>query len=220
MFTFFKKNKYPSYFKDYLNSFKIKPAKSIKETRFVVFDTETTGLNPNEDRILSIGAVCITNGYIDVSDNFEKYLIQEKFEGATVEIHGILKDGNIAKITEKQAVIQFINFIKNGVFIAHHAAFDVEMINKALFRLKLPKLKNKVIDTGILYKKLNGKQNAHYNLDALCNEFNITKHDRHTANGDAFITALLFLKIVAALKKERTLHFSDLFRSNQKSGLL
>ena len=60
---------------------------------------------------------------------------------------------NIYKIEEKKAVIQFLEYIKNSVIVAHHAAFDVEMINKALIRLELPKLKNKVLDTGILYKK-------------------------------------------------------------------
>lgn len=220
MFTFFRKNKYPPYFKAYLNSFKTKPAKSIKETRFVVFDTETTGLNPKKDKILSIGAVCINQGCIDIADYFEQYLTQEKFTSATVEVHGILKEGKVKKITEPQAIKQFLAFIKNSVLIAHHAAFDIEMINQALYQLKLPKLKNKYIDTGILYKKLKNKEHKHYNLDALCTEFNIPKHDRHTANGDAFITALLFLKIISSLKKERNLPFSDLFRKNQKSGLL
>jgi DNA polymerase-3 subunit epsilon len=54
----------------------------------------------------------------------------------------------------------------------------------------------------------------------LSKEFNIPKHDRHTAAGDAFITALLFLKIVSKLKKERNLHYSDLFRISGKEGLM
>jgi len=99
-------------------------------------------------------------------------------------------------------------------------AFDIEMINAALKRMGLPKLKNKTIDTGILYKKLEGKKDSHFNLDVLCEEFNIPKHDRHTAAGDAFITALLFLKIISKLKKERNLHYSDLFRVTGKEGLL
>lgn len=104
--------------------------------------------------------------------------------------------------------------------MAHHAAFDIEMINAALKRLDLPKLKNKTIDTGILYKKLESKKDAHFNLDMISSEFNIPKHDRHTAAGDAFITALLFLKIISKLKKERNLHYSDLFRVSGKEGLL
>ena len=78
----------------------------------------------------------------------------------------------------------------------------------------------KSIDTGILYKKLEGKKENHFNLDHLCKEFNIPKHDRHTASGDAFITALLFLKILSELKKKRTVHYSDLFRTSNKEGLI
>jgi len=94
------------------------------------------------------------------------------------------------------------------------------MINNALKRMNLPKLKNKTIDTGILYKKLVGKKDSFFSLDVLCDEFNIPKHDRHTASGDAYITAILFLKIISKLKKERTVHYSDLFRISNKKGLI
>lgn len=220
MLSWFKNKKYPDFWKAYLKAFKTKQPKSIETTRFVVFDTETTGLDMVNDRILSIGAVAITKNQIDVADSFEFYLTQDEFNTETVEIHGILKEGSIDKISEKEAIEIFINYIGNSVIVAHHAAYDIEMINAALKRMKLPKLKNKRIDTGILYKKLEGKKDNHFNLDVLCEEFKIPKHDRHTASGDAFITALLFLKIISKLKKERTIHYSDLFRTSKNNGLI
>lgn len=216
----FKKKKYPVFWNDYLRKFKTPQPKTVENTRFVVFDTETTGFDTLKDRILSIGAVSIFNKIINVSDSIEVYLKQEKFKAETVEIHGILKEGNLLKINENEAIEQFINYLGNAVLVAHHAAFDIEMINNALKRLNLPKLKNKCIDTGILYKKLEGKKESHFSLDVLCAEFNIPKHDRHTASGDAFITALLFLKIISKLKKERTVHYSDLFRNSNNKGLI
>jgi DNA polymerase-3 subunit epsilon len=216
----FKKKKYPVFWNDYLRKFKTPQPKTVENTRFVVFDTETTGFDTLKDRILSIGAVSIFNKIINVSDSIEVYLKQEKFKAETVEIHGILKEGNLLKINENEAIEQFINYLGNAVLVAHHAAFDIEMINNALKRLNLPKLKNKCIDTGILYKKLEGKKESHFSLDVLCAEFNIPKHDRHTASGDAFITALLFLKIISKLKKERTVHYSDLFRTGNNKGLI
>ena len=215
-----KKKKYPVFWNDYLRKFKTPQPKTVENTRFVVFDTETTGFDTLKDRILSIGAVSIFNKIINVSDSIEVYLKQEKFKAETVEIHGILKEGNLLKINENEAIEQFINYLGNAVLVAHHAAFDIEMINNALKRLNLPKLKNKCIDTGILYKKLEGKKESHFSLDVLCAEFNIPKHDRHTASGDAFITALLFLKIISKLKKERTVHYSDLFRTGNNKGLI
>ncbi|MDO9037344.1 MAG: 3'-5' exonuclease [Lutibacter sp.] len=220
MFSWFKYKNYQIFWKEYSKKFKQKQPKSFENTRFVIFDTETTGLDIYNDRILSIGAIGIFNHNIDVADSYEVYLKQEAFKAETVEIHGILKEGKLTKLPEAQAMEQFVNYIGNAVLVAHHTAFDIEMINAALKRMDLPKLRNKTIDTGILYKKLEGKKDSHFNLDVLSSEFNIPKHDRHTAAGDAFITALLFLKIVSKLKKERNLHYSDLFRVSGKEGLM
>jgi DNA polymerase-3 subunit epsilon len=220
MFSWFKYKNFPIFWKEYSKNFKQKQPNSLENTRFVIFDTETTGLDIISDRILSIGAIGIFNHNIDVADSLEIYLKQDQFKAETVEIHGILKEGKLTKLSEAEAMEYFIAYIENAVLVAHHTAFDIEMINAALKRLGLPKLKNKTIDTGILYKKLEGKKDSHFNLDVLCKEFNIPKHDRHTAAGDAFITALLFLKIVSKLKKERNLHYSDLFRVSGKEGLM
>lgn len=220
MIFWFKHKNHPSFWKTYSKKFKLKKPTSIETTRFVVFDTETTGLNSSTDKILSIGAISIVNNTIEVSDSFEIYLKQDEFNPETVEIHGILKEGDLHKTSEAHAIERFIAYIGNAVLVAHHTAFDIEMINTSLKRLKLPKLKNKTIDTGILYKKLAGKKDLHVTLDVLCKEFNIPKHDRHTASGDAYITALLFLKIISKLKQERKIHYSDLFRSSNKKGLI
>ncbi len=202
---------YPKFYEEYLEKFK-DPRSTIDTARFVVFDTETTGLNPSSDRILSIGTVGIQNFEIDVSDSFECYLQQAHFNATTVEIHGILKTGKIIKIEEQDALIKFLAHIGNAVLVAHHAAFDIAMINEGLKRMNLPKLKNKVVDTGELYRKTKYiKDNQVYSLDALCDLFKITKHDRHTASGDAFLTALIFLKTIALLrKKKRSLKLRDL----------
>lgn len=214
------KHKHPKFWKDYQNSFRKHSPSSIENTRFVVIDTETTGLNSSKDKILSIGAIGICNNRIVISDSFEIYLNQDKFNPETVKIHGILKEGNLEKFDEAVAIENFIDFINNAVLIAHHAAFDIEMINAALKKMRLPKLKNKRIDTGFLYKKLTGKKEGHFSLDFLCDEFKIPKSDRHTALGDAFITALLFLKIVAKLKRNGPLNYFDLFKNQERNGLL
>jgi len=195
----FKKKIYPKYWKQYANSFN--KDYNLEHTRFVVFDTETTGLNPKQDRLLSIGTVTIVNFKINVADQLECYIKQDHFNAKTVEIHGILKQGHLNKIDEEEAIKQFLKHIEGAILVAHHVHFDVTMINEALKRLGLPKLKNKTVDTGILYRKTKYiKTDKHYSLDNLCNKFNITMHDRHTASGDAYLTALLFLKLCALLK--------------------
>lgn len=222
MLSWLKHNKYPEYWKNYSKLFTTRAKKTLETTRFVVFDTETTGLNLNEDRILSIGAISLMGNTIDVAHSFEVYIKQELFNAETVEIHGILKSGNIKKIEEQKAIIKFLDYIKNSVLVAHHTAFDVTMFNQCLKRMGLPKLKNKTLDTGHLFKKTNKCKNIdkHYSLDDLTDIFNIKKHDRHTASGDAYITGLLFLKIISTLKNERDISLNSLFYQKNRNGLL
>lgn len=222
MINWFKHKDYPDYWNSYKQEFKKKSEKKIKKVRFVVFDTETTGLDLKKDKILSIGAISVKGNTIDVSDSFEVYLNQEKFNRDSVEIHGIIKKGNYKKIDEEEALKQFLAYIKNSILVAHHAAFDVAMINQMLKKYNLPKLKNKVLDTGNLFKKTSICEtiDKHYSLDELCDIFKIKKHDRHTASGDAFITSLIMIKIISLLQKNRKLAMSNLFSNPNKKGLI
>ena len=220
--NWFKKKTYPPFWNAYIDCFKEKQNTDLEEIRFIVFDTETTGLDTKKDRVLSIGTIAVINNILKVDDNFECYLNQELFNSETVKIHGILKENTSNKIEEKEAIIQFLAHIKNAVLVAHHAAFDVEMINQSLKRLDLPKLKNKVLDTGSLFKKtkLDTSKN-HFSLDHLSERFKIPQHDRHTASGDAFITAILLVKLLSILRKHNAdLSLNQLLQNNNRRGLL
>ncbi len=223
MISWFSRKKYPKYWLEYSNHFKNYKKTDLQYTRFVVFDTETTGLDIQNDRILSIGAIAVTGNTMDVADSFDIYLKQDKFNSDTVEIHGLLKDGNLKQFKEEDAIIRFLDYIKNAVLIAHHADFDISIINNALKRMQLPKLKNKFLDTGVLIKKtkFHNSSKKQYSLDSLCEIFNIEMHDRHTAAGDAYITGIVFFKILSAIKKDRENLTLDhlLFNSNRR-GLL
>ncbi len=222
MFKRLRHKNYPDFWKKYLDHFKNKKECDLNSTRFVIFDTETTGLQHNKDRILSIGAISIVGNVIDVADTFELYLKQEKFDANTVEIHGILKEGKILKLEEEKSIVLFLDYIKSDILVAHHVAFDVAMINESLKRLGLPRLKNKVLDTGILFKntKLCPSKDTLYSLDALCTIFNIKKQDRHTASGDAYLTGIIFLKIISQLSNSRQITLKHLFRNPHRRGLL
>lgn len=223
MIKWLKHKEYPEFCNTYSKHFKQNNSTDLNSTRFIVFDTETTGLNPSEDRILSIGAISVFGNKIDIADSLEMYLKQDTFNAETVEIHGILKEGSISKYDEEEAIIKFLDYIKDAVLVAHHTAFDIAMINEALKRLGLPKLKNKSLDTGILFKKttLHKTDNKHYGLDELSNTFNIKKHDRHTASSDAYITGLIFLKIISNLKqKNKTITLKDLYFNSNRRGLI
>lgn len=223
MFKWLQNKKYPDYWKTYSNYFENKNSTDFEQIRFVIFDTETTGVQIKKDKILSIGTVAVQGNSIDIADSLEIYVQQEEFNKDTVEIHGLLKEGSFKKLSEEETVIQFLNFIKDDVIVAHHTAFDIGMINEALKRLGLPKLKNKSLDTGILFKKTKEHvpKDKPYSLDELCTVFQINKHDRHTASGDAFITAIIFVKIVAQLKRSnKNITLKDLLFVKPKHGLI
>ncbi|ADV50514.1 Exonuclease RNase T and DNA polymerase III [Cellulophaga algicola DSM 14237] len=217
MFNFLKKNKasLPQFWNDYALKFKEKPTEKLVDTVYTVLDTETTGFDYSNDRILCIGAVKLVQQQIAIRDGFEVFVTQQVYGKDAAPIHGILKNSTVPRVTELEALEQFITYVGNSVIIAHHAIFDLNMINNALLRNGLPELKNTYLDTSHLYKKTIIRSNLitrkeNYTLDELADKFSISKKDRHTAMGDAYITAILFLKIISKLKeskKEVTLSF-------------
>jgi len=211
--NWFRRKSYPEFWNAYLSHFKTPQEQQLENIRFVVFDTETTGLDTKKDRILSIGCIAVEDLKIKVSDQLETYVTQDIFNSETVKIHGLLKQGKFTKIEELEAVQQFLAYVKDAVLVAHHAAFDVAMINNVLQRHGLPKLKNKVLDTGHVFQKTKlDTSKPHFSLDELSKRFDIPMHDRHTASGDAYITALLFLKLVSKLTAKHPLKLKDLLR--------
>lgn len=191
--------------------------KTLAQTRFVVFDTETTGLDYKKDRILSLGGVAVIDNAVSVTDSLELYLEQDVYNPESAAIHGILKQGNYEKVNEQDAIRQCLDFIGTDILVGHHIGFDVAVINQSLKRNGLGKLKNRVLDTEILYKRLvhpvnHPLQEKRFSLDELAEALKIPLHDRHTSAGDALITALAFIKIVHKLNSDRKLKVKHLFR--------
>ncbi|WP_373516291.1 PolC-type DNA polymerase III [Pricia sp.] len=211
------KRNYPDFWMAYAESFEVGLPETLNDIRFVVFDTESTGLDIENDRILSIGALSLRNNTIPVNQSFEVYLYQHFYHAKNIAVHGILEEESKPRITELEAIQLALAFIGNSVLVAHHAGFDRAMIDQALRRHGLPKLKNKFLDTSALYKRtliaspLLQKQEQ-YSLDELAEKFDIPTTDRHTALGDAYITAIAFLKILGKLKGKGNFSVKGLLR--------
>ena len=189
--------------------------------RFVILDTETTGLDTKKDFVLSIGAIAVENSAIKVQDSLELVLKNDGvlLEAETVEVHGLtLKDLENGK-EHMEAVSLFLRYLEDAVIVAHHAAFDVKMLNKTIATaIQQPfQLKNHVIDTANLAKRVDYSENPYeirhsYRLDELCKRYGIALHDRHTAWGDALITAKLFLMLTRQLEKRGNKTLKDFMR--------
>lgn len=228
LFDFFKRNRRkppppdaPDYWNAYHALFEREwdSKQLIEDTRFVVFDTETTGLDIKIDRILSIGAVGVQHGQINLSDSLECLIHQPKIGSAeTIKIHGILAHNMEKGKPEAEALQQFVEYIQDAVLVGHHVNFDIAIINQALQRTLGDQLQNRVLDTArlaIRFEHLRHTYNvvpANYSLDALCDRYQIPTNDRHTAAGDAFITAILFLKLVRRLQDRGLTTVGELMR--------
>ncbi len=172
----------------------------LGECRFVVFDTETTGFNVVDDAVISIGAIALNGFRINVQDSFE-VLIRRDNVGAreAVTTHGLLCRDLSEGREEQEAVEDFLDYIGNSILVAQHADFDVAMINGMLRKKYGFELLNEVIDTASFAKRLEkgpyynlAHKSGEYKLDVLLERYNIRLYDRHTAAGDAFLTARLF----------------------------
>lgn len=175
----------------------------VDAVRFVVLDCETTGLNPVTDRIITIGAVAVANGEIVIGDSFEA-LLKISSNSGSVTVHGITRDESRQGMDEPQALELFLDYIKDGVIVGHHIGHDIASLDAGLERHWGFQLLNRWLDTMYLALHLqkNGAfagqpQKRRFTLDALCERFSIEPHGRHTAVGDAFLTAQIFLRLRA-----------------------
>jgi len=183
------------------------PDSPVRAVRFVVLDTETTGLDPRRDRIITIGAVAVVNGEILIEDSFEA-LVKIAFNDSSITVHGITRDeSQQGGMEERDALLGFLEYLRDGVIVGHHIGHDVETIGYACERNFGFRLRNQFLDTMALTLHLEddgaftGMETAKgFSLDALCDMFGVIPHDRHTAGGDAFITAQIFLRLLRAAR--------------------
>lgn len=180
---------YPDFWKTYLAKFE------HKSNRFVVFTTETSGLNPEKDVILSIGSFAIINDCIQIGDSFETILLQYKYFHDNGLSNEFILESKMKKLSEPEAIQSFIDYIGNAVLIGHHVDFDVDMINSALAKLGCGRLKNEALDIDVMYRKLMEINDKEFSLDELSDIFKIPKYYRNSPAEDAYTIALLFLKL-------------------------
>ncbi|HJY12893.1 MAG TPA: 3'-5' exonuclease [Flavobacterium sp.] len=184
---------YPDFWKDYLTKFETKP------NRFVVLSTETSGLNPDKDVILSLGAFSVVDDGIVIKDNFESVLLQYKYLQDNGLSNEFIIESKMIKMPEPDAMEAFINFLGNAILVGHHINFDIEMLNSALERLDCGRIKNEALDVDVMYRKLMDVNDKQFSLDDLCEIYKIPKSDRNSSAEDAYRIALLFLKLKSRL---------------------
>lgn len=166
----------------------------LSQQRFVVLDLETTGLNLSRDIVISIGAVTIEDGAIDMAQQFECTLRRQVKVNEAVLIHGIAPSELAAGQPPAEALLSFMEFAADSVMLAFHAPFDQRMLARALKNELGYSLENSFLDVAdlapMLFPEVLTRRGS---LDYWMNYFGIDIAQRHHASADALATAEIAL---------------------------
>ena len=174
----------------------------LAQLSYTVFDTETTGLNPSEgDEIIQIGAVRIVNRRLLRNEAFEQLVDPRRgLPPASVKVHGITADMLAGQPPIGRVLPIFRAFVADTVLVAHNAAFDMRFLElkEAATGVRFDR---PVLDTFLLSAALFPNQETH-RLEAIAERLGVSVLGRHTAVGDAIVTAEVFLKMLPLLAEK------------------
>jgi DNA polymerase-3 subunit epsilon len=177
----------------------------LTDLSYTVFDTETTGLDPSGgDEIIQLGATRLVNGKLLKGECFEQLVDPRRpIAAESIPIHGITPEMVAGKPTIDKVLPAFHAFAQDTVLVGHNAAFDMRFLQlkeaSSGVRFEQP-----VLDTLLLSALIHPNQDSH-RLEAIADRFGVTMTGRHTALGDALVTAEIFLRLLPLLA-ERGIH--------------
>ena len=174
--------------------------RALADLAYTVFDTETTGLNPSDgDEILQVGATRITAGKLRRQDCFEQLVDPKRgIPAAGIPIHGITPEMVAGQPDIKEVLPAFHAFAADTVLVAHNAAFDMRFLQLKEEATGL-RFTQPVLDTLLLSAVVHPQQESH-RLEAIAERLGVQVLGRHTALGDAMVTAEVFLKLLPLLE--------------------
>jgi DNA polymerase-3 subunit epsilon len=172
----------------------------LAQISYTVFDTETTGLQPSAgDEIIQIGATRIVAGKLRRQSCFEQLVDPERpLSAAGIEIHGITPDRLRGQPLIAAVLPAFHAYAQDTVLVAHNAAFDMRFLQLKEAATGLV-FDQPVLDTLLLSAVVHPEQDAH-RLEAIAERLGVPVLGRHTALGDAMVTAEVFLKLLPLLQ--------------------
>ena len=190
---------------------------TLRRLTCVAFDTETTGLDPAAgDEIVQLGAVRIVNGRLIREEMIDQLIDpQRPIPESSSAVHGITKQLVAGQPTIDQVLPHFHHFVDGAVLVAHNAAFDMRCLQMKEARTGV-KFTNPVLDTLLLSSIIHPHQESH-SLDEIAVRLNLTNIGRHTALGDAIVTAEVLLKMIPILEAKGIVTLNDALKASARS---
>lgn len=183
---------------------------ALCDLAYVVFDSETTGLQPEKDEVVQIGAVRVVNRKCIAGEVFET-LVKPRIPipAASTKVHHI-DDATVANAPGFSEVCRaFHSFVSDAVIVAHNAPFDMAFLHRQSKESGV-RFDHPVLDTVHLSAVVFGGS-AEHTLDALCERLDvkIPPDLRHTAMGDAVATAEVFIRMLSILEARGICSFAQ-----------
>ncbi len=170
----------------------------LEAATFVVTDTETTGTRADRDRLIEVGAVKVRGG--EVVGTFQHLLDPQRHVPRRItHITGISTAMVFGEPPAAEVLPGFLEFLGDGVLVAHNLPFDARFLKAELERAGLPTIENEAVCTLRLARRLLPSLPSR-GLDALARHFRIPNRARHRALGDAEVTADLLLRFLERLQ--------------------
>jgi len=179
----------------------------LAEARWAVIDCETSGLDPSRDRLLSVGAVIVRDGTIDLQQAIQAKIRQTiPSSRENIVIHGIGGDEQLSGLPLPEVISNLSACAGDAIPVGFHAAFD----DRVLRRHGL-KLRAKWLDLAAAAPALFPERGRHDSpLEHWLAAFGIPALARHDALGDAFATAQLLLVALSEAQRQGVRSAEDL----------
>lgn len=194
----------------------------IQDIRAVVFDTELTGLNRKKDSIVSIGAVKMSGGRVEIGQTFYQLVNPGiEMQAQVVVVHEITPSEVEEKPNIGPVLSRFLDFCGDDILIGHYISLDLAFVNRELKINQGHTLQNPAIDTMSLmhwWRSIDLNQGPdrlspnHFELVAIAKELGIQVQGAHNALMDAFMTAQVFQRLLPRIMEKGVTTLGDLLR--------
>ncbi len=190
----------------------------LAELAYTVFDTETTGLDPQRDEIVAIGAIRMLNRRLLHQEVFDQLIDPgQPIPRLATTIHGIGESMVQGQPMIDVVLPQFARFAEETVLVGHNLAFDLRMF-AAKAAVTGVQFTQPVLDTLLLSTVLHPDEKDH-SLEGLAERLGINVLGRHTALADALVTAEIFLRMIPLLRAQGIITLANAIEASKQSHL-